>query len=863
MRLLCLVLLSALALPAAAQPVTSHPRLWVTQADLPRLRSWAVSTNPVYVNGLLAAANQAKANVDAAWNLATGTPTSAWHDSGSDNWEEAATEAYAEMFAFMSLVDPDAAKRASWAQYAHMLLMWEMNQAAPGPAANQPFRDPGFSTYNRANYWGEAFGLTVDWIYPSLTAEDKATIRQVFLSWAPLLLNASTAGQEHPQPVGLVNDLRLLGSGAAQSALDRQAAQLQLRWAANNYFLGHTRSLALMALSFDPADDPAIDPAKPRSQIGNSLTSYVGDVTGAWLYQAYAVFENAATVQAALGVPKGNISLGVAAGGLPVEGALYGESLGFLFQTLLALDTAGYTAPATYGPQMNLIKSPFWDQAIDGYLSTISPRAAVPAKSTGESYLGPIYVPAGYGDMEQSYITYENIESTGPIGIYDIRSGADPQRLAKARWIARNVLQGGPAYLYQRAGDVWGNSNASYSIYYFLLLDPKAAAPADPRPGLPKAFTAPSIGRILARSDWSADASWFTFRCSWETINHEGGDCGEFELYRKGTWLTKEWSGYAIDGLAYTPLYHNTLGVQNDTPATIPDLYAPQIKYGGQFNNGGNDGDASVTVGANDNWAYATADATNLYNMPSWWTPANGAMGVTRARRSIVWLAPDTIVAYDRATTTHANRFKRLNLVLLSAPVIQGSTARSVVKGQALTVQSLLPAGASLREEHFWKTSPSQEFDAVADLDPSYDRLIIEAAGQPADAAFLTVLQGADATATVAPAVALASTGGGTAYQGAAVDGTAVMFPVKQGAFASLSYGVAAGVTRHLITGLVPGAGYSVTVTPSGTGSTVSVTPGGALKADLAGVIGIGFPASTMATVGGTVTGKRLLDPAG
>jgi hypothetical protein len=31
---------------AGAQPVTTHPRLWVTAQDPPRLRSWAVSSNP-------------------------------------------------------------------------------------------------------------------------------------------------------------------------------------------------------------------------------------------------------------------------------------------------------------------------------------------------------------------------------------------------------------------------------------------------------------------------------------------------------------------------------------------------------------------------------------------------------------------------------------------------------------------------------------------------------------------------------------------------------------------------------------------------------------------------------------------------
>ena len=52
---------SAMALTAAfvaaapaiqAAPVTTHPRLWITAADLPKLRGWAVDSNPMYKNGL-------------------------------------------------------------------------------------------------------------------------------------------------------------------------------------------------------------------------------------------------------------------------------------------------------------------------------------------------------------------------------------------------------------------------------------------------------------------------------------------------------------------------------------------------------------------------------------------------------------------------------------------------------------------------------------------------------------------------------------------------------------------------------------------------------------------------------------------
>ncbi len=114
------------------------------------------------------------------------------------------TEAYAEMFAFMSLVDPDPTARAAHGQRARNLLMYVMNDAVKGldTSANPaPFQGEGFSTYNRANYWGEAFGLTVDWAYPYFSAADKATIQKVFLRWSKECLKASTTAEEHP-PAG-------------------------------------------------------------------------------------------------------------------------------------------------------------------------------------------------------------------------------------------------------------------------------------------------------------------------------------------------------------------------------------------------------------------------------------------------------------------------------------------------------------------------------------------------------------------------------------------------------------------------------------------------------------------------------------
>ncbi len=864
-HLLALTSLLALATaaPAHAAPLTSHPRLWLTSADLPRLRAWAVSTNPMYTSGLLAAATAAKSHADASWNWGTGQPNANWHDTGSTNWEADATEGYAEFFAFMSLVDPDPIARKQWAMRARTLLMWAINQAALGPLAGAPFRDPNLPTYNRGNAWGEAWGLTVDWIYPSLTAADKAQIQKAFLAWSNEIFTVGNrAGQPQLLP-GTLNDPRILGNDSSQTAYTQQSNQLQLRWAANNYSLGEMRFLTNLAIALDPADDPALDPTKSTAILGNSVHSYLADVLGYWLYQAYAIFETPAVNTASLNLTQPNISLGVASGGLPVEGSLYGESIGFLGETLLSLSTAGYTDTATYVPQAGFFKSAFWDQSIAGLLHLVAPAPYTPTPASGWNFLGQIYPVATYGDTLRTWLDPFAVALVAPLALQDQRTHTTA-RLNASRWISTNLLEGGPAKLYERAANIWGNSTASYGIFYFMMFDPNVATAPDPRPKLPRVFAAPAIGSVLARTDWSPTATWFTYRCSWELINHESGDCGQFQFYRHGQWLTKEWSNYAFDWFGYTSPFHNTLSLQN-APATLNagSIWQAALSTGSQWNNGGNNGDPTTIISANDHFAYATSDMTNLYNHPDWYTPANNARDIQSASRSIVYLNPDYVVVYDRAQSAAAQEFKRFNLVLMNTPTITGHIARISAGGQSLTVQSLLPTTATITEHHNWHTNPAQEVSQTSALDTSYDRLVIEDPANPQSAHFLTVLTGTDAGTLAAPASVI-HTIAGAAYDGAVVNKTAVMFAATLGqVFTTTSYTVPVAVKHHIITGLTPGATYDATITKTATTQTVTIAPGTTLTADIGGVLSLGFGASADPTTGGSsAPGHALVGPA-
>ena len=99
---------------------------------------------------------------------------------------------------------------------------------------------------------------------------------------------------------------------------------------------------------------------------------------------------------------------------------------------------------------------------------------------------------------------------------------------------------------------------------YFMLLDPTARRIRDPRPALPLTHFDPGLGHMFARTDWGANASWFTYQLGWSRIDHQHADGNMFQLWRKGEWLTKERSGYGLQ-IACSD-YKNALALENDAP---------------------------------------------------------------------------------------------------------------------------------------------------------------------------------------------------------------------------------------------------------------------------------------------------------
>ena len=428
-----LLIAIACAAPAAG---AGHPRLIVNQSDVARLRSWAVNSNPMWSKGLVPLSKYAKSNMNQGLIK---------QDMGLTSFDTYPTELYAELFAFMSIVHPSAAARKDYGKRARKILMPVLKIAARGRKAGQPFRDPLFSTGDRSRFYGEAWPLAVDWAYRYFSKKDKMVIRKVFLRWAK--------EQYQGYPLDQLSG-RLPTFGASSEDPTLLSERHNVRSSLNNYYLGHARQLGLMAMALDPADDP-----------GGQLRSNVESVVGQWLFVIDKALRDEAT------------------GGLSPEGFEYGpDATGRIAQLLLALRTAG--EDGSTAPRALIESNPFWNDSIVAYLHSLPP---VPTKLGGQQkYLGQIWQAASFGD-EESYWALDPISLYGPLGIEAMERG-DAVVANATRWIAMNVAPGGKEQLYDRVGNT---QSFTGSILYFLLFDPSAPEPTDPRGVLPLRHVAP------------------------------------------------------------------------------------------------------------------------------------------------------------------------------------------------------------------------------------------------------------------------------------------------------------------------------------------------------------------------------------
>ncbi|MEZ4310665.1 MAG: hypothetical protein R3F14_21690 [Polyangiaceae bacterium] len=822
---------SALALPTpaeAAPPPDVHPRLWVRGQDLDGLRKRATAQNPVFEEGLRKVVAESLKKMDTP---SPGDILSKDGGSWAEPYEEC-SELYSQIFAFMYLLSPDGStEKKDYGARAHKLLMHVIDNVHAGLAAypdGTTLSDmaPGGAKYysdkwaggqfplNLRTFIQDAVPLTVDWIYPLLTPADKAKIRTVFLYWSRLITEraATTGDADRPMPTGVTNDPQLLHL--------EEETRHHARFGMNNWFAMHMRLLGLMSLSLDTKDDVPPKGGKSGSSMfreiesapAGALRDYLKTATGAYLYMADYGHRNDGR------------------GGLSPEGMQYFTAgLGPTAQFYLALKTSGWDDPNLYPQkqdQVVLTKNPYWQDLYPAFLLQLAP---VPATTKSFEWYGPMYQPAFYGDGE-NYHPGEQANLFGTLAWYFTLAG-DADRAGMSRWIAGNISPGGMKQLTRRISSAIAQGSTRQAILYFLAMDPTAPVAPDPREKMPLAWFSAGIQSLSVRTARGADSRWLSYMLPWTRVDHQHGEANMIQLFRKGEWLTKKWVGYGPRAACSD--FSNTVTIQNDPPKyNSPGTYQhEQWKSGSQWQyiNAGD----PLLVGWSDaaDYTYAYGDATNLYN-----SNMDGAMSTAHVSRSMVWLKPDHLVVYDRVTSKKEDRFKRFWLNFENNPKLDGALVTGTTKGgQQLFVRTLLPAGAKVGVESdhpMWEGGGKQ----TATGEHMAYRLKVEAPNAQ-DVRFLHVLQGADSGAA-ADASRLVKSTSGTAYDGAVVRDTAVLFPKDFGEPAKgVNYDAPSSVKLHVVTGLSPQKGYSVTVKSAGDKVSVAVAEGGSVTADKGGAL--------------------------
>jgi hypothetical protein len=909
---LALVLRAAALLTAA--PVTTHPRLLFRAEDLPNLRARMAATNDAWVafkeqvvdkclrDWKCSSVSEYKTNLfylstDAMTGIVTTNYYSGWvrtqftdefgqvHNPGDADWGQYASdserpaapeddlgeptgnvrlfsEQYAMIFAFMARLlkdDPTPAvqlQRAEYVTAAKECLFTVVNEAHKG-IANLPWRAPNFAQNDRS-FAAESFALTVDWMYEDFTTLELAKLRKAFLIWAEesndhIYFAPHKSGGQH----GPVNSTDLLRLDDPVDGPQRYEVRLAL----NNHYANHARQLVLYSLAFDPKDDVPVTLGSPADGVvddtapAGSLTSHTvpAGQPDQWIQQPFGVLRDT------LGVWLYLMDYAYrhdGAGGISMEGTQYASNgLGPAALMMEALHTAGQDDVAKWGPQVSLAGHPFWSRAIPAYLAMLTPRPRIPGYDTGENYQGAIFQPPLTGDLETYlYLNNQYIKVLAPMALYDASvNGSSGQIVQAVRYIQRYLAPGGLSRFEDRMNSTRANKALRDAIYTFLVFDPAAPVAADPRPALQaktfyssRTVNGNEMGFIAARSGPATNDTYFYTHLDWVGIDHIRGDSMTFGLWKNGLWLTKPMTGYGV--LQGCSDYRNSLSLGNGVPTSTPVGEDIAAEHGSQWNYSALGDPQYLARSFGQNFLYVNQDGTALYQHRQ----QTQLREVTHASRRMVWLKPDVLVIHDVARSKTAGFFKRVYINTPEIPQITGNVAHASAKEDGvpqaeLFVTQLLPAGATMQVTDIASGMPAYGEDMKA-------RLFTEAPGNPQEAHFLHVVQGA-AAGTVTPiATQGISSASGAAFEGTVVGTSAVLFRQDpEGTGDAFSYSVPDSVTQHYVTGLSKSAGFNVNLVTAAGQTTVTITPGGTQAyTDSGGVLLLG--GSEPATVDIAVT---------
>ncbi|HET8899535.1 MAG TPA: hypothetical protein VFN09_12255 [Rhodanobacteraceae bacterium] len=408
----------------------------------------------------------------------------------------------------------------------------------------------------------------------------------------------------------------------------------------------------------------------------------------------------------------------------------------------------------------------------------------------------------------------------------------------------------------------------------FLFLDPNLA----PKPvaSLPRSYYASGIGAVAARSDWSTQASWMSFRAAPYIEDQDQAeeymDQGSLSLVRGGTpllvnasgWVVHEPGGTCAEERVYTELNGGLDGSEFSGNGRLFNVFYVRRMNGntvaqqyGQWRNPPNlDNPAAgpqTRISAFEdagNWVYTKASHLEDMYRP-YAVNASNPLLVASWSREILYLRPNRFVVLDRTRKGQTGFDQFLAFAFPANPanvnVTSGQKRLTVnFNGQfAGAMTTVYPQNASVSTGPLFPPSytPATDWGACTGNEPvKVWQTRVRPADQAQDQFWLTVFDQAGSASQVATTSPLAVTTGpvkGVVINGGSNTQVVIAGQGNQDAVlgSAFAYSMAAAYARHILLGVAPGSRWSVAANRSGNTLSVSVTPGGNLVASSAGVV--------------------------
>ncbi|MCD6405516.1 MAG: heparinase II/III family protein [Planctomycetes bacterium] len=249
-----------------------------------------------------------------------------------------------------------------------------------------------------------------------------------------------------------------------------------------------------------------------------------------------------------------------------------------------------------------------------------------------------------------------------------------------------------------------------------FLLGVSGAAAADSS-GLPLCYLSEYRGEVVARSDWSVDATWVSLRCG---ATHTGeffrADSGHFNITKGSERLVADVGSDEFSRSAYSSDFRNTIVIDGNRQLTwdrwrsetgydkmwqkTPEIIAKKAEILREFEE--SFGRITALDDAGD-YVYAAGDLTGAYNVP-------GKLDVARrCTRQMLFLRPNTLVLFDRVDaaeegvikwrchvpTLEAQHFRGEKLLKREVTTVDGGFSVKAAECEMVCL-TLLPAGAKV-----------------------------------------------------------------------------------------------------------------------------------------------------------------------